>query len=118
MARTGRTPSPSSREPPGANIRRLRDQRDWTLRDLQAAIERRTQSSVAYTQIHRIERGASCTLDTLRLIAAGLSVELPALFADEESLDYLGLPEEARAKVRVYVADLRAAYNARHTGPD
>lgn len=115
MSRTGRTPSASSREPPGANIRRLRD---WTLRDLQAAIERRTQSSVAYTQIHRIERGASFTLDTLRLIAAGLSVELPALFADEESLDYRSLPEEARAKVRAYIADLHAAYTVRHTRPD
>jgi transcriptional regulator with XRE-family HTH domain len=118
MTRTGRTPAPASREPPGANIRRLRDRHDWTLRDLQAAIERRTQSSVAYTQIHRIERGASCTLDTLRLIASGLGVQVADLFADADSLDYRTLPDEARAKVRAYVADLHAAYSTRRNSAD
>jgi transcriptional regulator with XRE-family HTH domain len=59
----------------GAELRRLRKARGWSLRDL----ARETELDFGY--VGKIERGADSTIETYRKLADALGLTLSALFA-------------------------------------
>lgn len=64
------------RQAAGAVLRRLRDERDWSLRQFAEHV------GVAHTSLHAVERGETTpTMDTLARVAASRGLSFPAILA-------------------------------------
>lgn len=95
------------------NIKRLRQEKDWTLRDLS------DRTSISFSQLSKYERGLSKRAETssaLQEIATALGVEVDILLYDQEAM----IIEELRGQYAELLEDpkimeiLKKLVNANH----
>lgn len=91
---------------PGANIHRLRVEKDWSLRELSS----RCNPPLDHSTVARLEKNRGATMDTIERVAAALGVQPSDLWLPPEIFEYSRLPDEKKKKVADYVHDVYSAY--------
>ncbi len=89
------------KEPPGANIHRLRAARDMTLRDVAA----RCDPPLTFAALSRIEKNIGYTQDSLMRISKALGCTVADLFLPQEIALLPHLPPPVRARIVESVRD-------------
>lgn len=96
-------------DPPGVNVHRLRNERDWSQRQLADACR----PALDHTTIRRLEHNQGYTQDTLERVARALGVTVTELFLPAELADWPRLSQPAQTRLADAIADARLAEQAR-----
>jgi transcriptional regulator with XRE-family HTH domain len=83
------------KEPPGANVYRLRTARDWSMRTL----AEKCVPPLEHTTIRRVEQNDGFTQDTLERVAKALGVQLYELFLPHELSGWSAMSKKARDRL-------------------
>lgn len=94
-------------KPPGCNIRKLREDLDWSQKDLADRI------GANVSTISRLERSEEINMEKVELCARALGVTTEMLLLPPELMAYARLSEERRARI---VEAVRDSYVAQHSG--
>lgn len=95
--------------PPGVNVHRLRNDHEWSQRELAD----RCKPALDHTTIRRLEYNEGYTQDTLERVAKALGVTVPELFLPPELADWPRLSTPAQERLAEAITDARLAELAR-----